>query len=114
MDYTKGEWQIDGTTVYALNKRGNNRFFTNVQHGDIDSGAFTSKEELIANAQLISASPDMYLAGQELDCAIGNAIIEIAKHAKLDNEITEIILQYIVPAQLNWRKALAKAEGKVG
>lgn len=67
-----------------------------------------------AKAQLIAAAPDMYLAGQTLDYAIGSAIIEITKVITLNPKLLEIVNIYILPAQENWRKALIKAEGKEG
>jgi len=107
MNYTKGEWTVykDTLTQHAS--------YLEIKHKPNEKVnkeiAYVYHED---DAQLISAAPDMYIAGQGLDYAIGSAIIEIAKNTKLDNKIAEIIQQYIVPAQENWRKALAKAEGK--
>ena len=51
--HTPGEWLKVGTTVYALNERGVNRFFCSVQD------AHTPAAELEANARLIAAAPDL-------------------------------------------------------
>jgi hypothetical protein len=56
MNYTKGEWKVDGTCVYALNSKRTNRFFAGVQHGNTDTGECTPKEELEANANLIASA----------------------------------------------------------
>ena len=55
---------------------------------------------------------DMYKAGQELDRAIGVAILEIAQTTGLEPKLISIIQDYILPAQEKWRQASAKAEGK--
>jgi len=33
MNYTRGEWRIDGHTVYALNDNGHNAFAVSIQDG---------------------------------------------------------------------------------
>jgi hypothetical protein len=67
MNYTKLEWQHEGTTVYALEFNSwnggkevmRNRFYANVQ-GYRD----TPNEELEANARLMAAAPDLLEALQ--------------------------------------------------
>jgi hypothetical protein len=58
---TPGPWLRDGTTVYALNNIGVNRFDATVQPGwrDTDEGVRTPKQELEANAMLMHAAPDL-------------------------------------------------------
>ena len=65
-----------------------------------------------ANAHLTAAAPNMHQSGTELDKAIGEAIIKIAQATKLSNALIQIIQETVLPAQENWRKAKAKAEGK--
>jgi hypothetical protein len=64
MNYTKGDWEVDGLLIRAFG------------HGIIAScpkAADDDISEIIANANLISASPDMYealkaiLSGCEID-----------------------------------------------
>lgn len=51
--HTPGPWLLEDRTVYALNERGQNRFSASVQ--DAHAPAY----ELIANARLMSAAPDL-------------------------------------------------------
>ena len=51
--FTPGPWLCVGRIVYALNDRGYNSFHCGVQD------SFTPESELIANAQLIAAAPDL-------------------------------------------------------
>ncbi len=63
MRHTPGKWEmIDGNFVYALNENDINRFSCSIQGGYSAQGKKTSKEELAANAALISASPDLLAA----------------------------------------------------
>lgn len=62
-----------------------------------------------AHASLIAAAPDMYKAGKGLDCAIGQALMKIAETG-LTKEWEKVVVNIILPAQENWRKALAKAK----
>ena len=54
--FTPGPWLCVGRIVYALNDRGYNSFHCGVQD------SFTPESELIANAQLIAAAPDLLAA----------------------------------------------------
>jgi hypothetical protein len=59
-EYTAQEWQRDGTTVYALNIEGTNRFSAQVQGGWATDGRLrTDADELEANARLIASAPDL-------------------------------------------------------
>ena len=98
MNFTKGEWLIDGRTVYALNKRGSNRFSCHVQEADDDTGKRISEEEVMANARLIAQAP-----------ALREVITNILELTQFSDELTNAQWQA-------WRrkavKALAKADGK--
>lgn len=58
--HTPGPWMIAGKTVYALNEDGYNRFSALVQD------AHTKESELVANARLIAAAPELLEALQML------------------------------------------------
>lgn len=101
MEYTKGEWLRQGTTVYALNKLGYNRFYAGVFHGNTDTEAITSEEELIANARLIAAAPEMYEALKE--CVM-----------KMEVVADEFNTSMMDSAIKNAMKILAELEGSHG
>ena len=67
--WTPGVWEVDGTTVYATNGEGTNRFTLSVQRGHVhygfDNAMRTPKREAEANAHLIAAAPDMFEALEE-------------------------------------------------
>ena len=102
MNYTKGEWKISEYEYQGLQ----------VCNEYENICKIVSSDNFLANAHLIAAAPNMCLAGQELDSAIGKAIIEIAKTTILDENLADIVKNYILPAQETWRKALAKANGE--
>ena len=56
--HTPGPWLLHHSTVYALNGRGLNRFSTLPQPGTLQEA------ELLANAHLIAAAPDLLAALQ--------------------------------------------------
>ena len=57
--HTPGPWKHeDRTYVYALNEQGSNRFYVDVQRGRAN-GELTQLAELLANARLIAAAPDL-------------------------------------------------------
>lgn len=58
--HTPAPWLIVGNLVYALNDQDYNQFSCLVQD------AHTPQEELLANAQLIAAAPELLAALQEL------------------------------------------------
>lgn len=65
-EYTAQEWQRDGTSVYALNIEGTNRFIAQVQGGWATDGRLrTDATELEANARLIASAPDLLIALKE-------------------------------------------------
>lgn len=58
--HTPGPWLIAaGTTVYALNAHGYNRFSAQAQRGHTSDKWPTDEEELEANARLIAAAPEL-------------------------------------------------------
>jgi len=110
MSYTKGEWEvIEYTTDAEVHVSGNGYFIANCGHTGRDE-RLPYNPNAIANAHLIAAAPDMAQSGVELDKAIGEAIIKIAQATKLSNALIQIIQETVLPAQENWRKALAKVE----
>jgi hypothetical protein len=64
--HTPGPWRRDGLTTYALNEHGWNRFSAQVQD------PHTPLEELLANARLIAAAPEMLEALELVKAAILN------------------------------------------
>ena len=75
MSHTPGPWKVgaDEPFVYALNDAGTNRFFAGVQAGWLTEGGTnkpedkrTSHDEVMANARLIAAAPDLLAALEEL------------------------------------------------
>ena len=66
--HTPGPWKLAGesvskqTFVYALNDRGTNQFWFDIQPGWTCDGVRTSDAELEANARLIAAAPDLLAA----------------------------------------------------
>lgn len=63
-----GEWLVDGNTVFCLNneKHPVNRFSATVYAGFDDFGKRAESSELVANALLMGASKDLYLALRDL------------------------------------------------
>src|SRR5690606_16664440 len=65
-EHTAGPWELTGTTVYALNGEGTNRFDAQVQRGWAIGGRLrTSDAELAANARVIHAVPELLEACQQ-------------------------------------------------
>lgn len=64
MKHTPSPWLLadDGSPfVYALNERNTNRFYCGISSGWVN-GESASTEEMMANAHLIAAAPDLYAA----------------------------------------------------
>jgi len=111
MEYTKGEWR-----VIPLTQPGWRHLVASdeslIEVAKIYLRGKNPDVESLANAHLIAAAPDMHQSGTGLDIAIGEAIIKIAQATKLSNALIQIIQETVLPAQQNWRKAKAKAEGE--
>ena len=106
MSHTPGEWKVgeDEPFVYALNNAGTNRFFLSVQPGWIarvgnnhPDDERTPHEELMANACMIAAAPDLLEAVR-----LAYAVISGESMTK----------QGLIDALTSCKDALAKAEGK--
>jgi len=73
--FTKAPWLLanDGSPfVYALNEEGNqNRFWLHIARGFVKNESWedarVASDEVLANAHLISAAPDLYEALSEVD-----------------------------------------------
>jgi len=89
MSHTKGPWLISGSTVYAINQDDCNRFSARVYEGHDDFDKKISREEVEANALLMSAAPEM-LAALE-------AVLSVADRATVEFDLA--------------RTAIAKAKG---
>ena len=89
MDYTKGEWQVE---LFNKDRGEQGGYF--VGNGEIPIATMTSVPEIKANAQLISAAPELYEA-------VRQALIDIDRTGYTK-----------VPHIVEMQKALAKAEGK--
>lgn len=87
--HTPGPWMLDGLTVYALNDKGWNIFASLVQDPN------TPRSELLANARLMRAAPDMLEALEMVrdaddDCrADGLLTIPGAARFKIDAAIAK-------------------------
>ncbi len=101
--HTPGEWKRTGFTVYATEgERGKdaNRFYAAVSPGHIN-GVRTTEDELLANARLIAAAPDLLEAVVEL----------LATHLASIRSVSETIDNRTDAAIRLARAAIAKAEG---
>ena len=60
-NHTPGPWKCGNNDafVYALNSNGTNIFFAGIGPGWSDDDKQASEEELLANARLIAAAPDL-------------------------------------------------------
>ena len=89
-EHTPGPWLRNKTTVYALDETGKcNRFFALFQGGFVrHPDDRTLHDELIANATLAHAAPDL------LEVAVGVSVVatEIARKVKASHGIAEIPL----------------------
>lgn len=103
MKHTPGPWKIAGehadrqTFIYALNKRGTNRFWFDIQSGLTDDKQRTSVAELSANARLIAAAPELL-----------DALKDCIQLMKLDLEC----LAFVQPELKKAMAAIEKATGE--
>ena len=72
--FTPEQYQRAGTTVYALNADGVNRFSAHVDPGFDNDYERTSRVELEATAALFEAAPALYEALEELSAAIDDGL----------------------------------------
>lgn len=100
--FTPGPWSRDDATIYTSAKDGGNRFGAWFTRGFDDNGRRIENSEVVANATLAQAAPDMYAA---LEDARAIAMRMAAKadipHCAEFGTIAQIL-----------DAALAKAEGK--
>lgn len=54
---------------------------------------------------------DIIEAGKGMDMAIGEAIIRVAEQGQLSKELQDVVINVLLPSQINWREAISKAEG---
>ena len=94
MEYTKGEWKVDGFRIFDTNG-----------HSVANTGTFSNRkyDEDIANAQLIASAPDLYEALKKFEFTFSNFTI-MAKGLPSQMMIGDAIEKA--------RQAIAKAEGK--
>lgn len=71
--HTPGPWLVAGSTVYALNDEQfpANRFSAQVSSGWVDEVQRISNNEIMANARLMGAAPDLLEALEELIAQTG-------------------------------------------
>lgn len=83
--HTPAPWLIaesDKSFVYALNKKGINQFWVHVSGNPVLTHEF--EEELVANARLIAAAPDLLYAIEsivEMNPELPMGVIEAAQEA---------------------------------
>jgi len=99
MKYTKGKWELNPKNKQMVIIKDKKGFLQTPQHPEfiiVQTSLYTSPEhdECLANAQLISAAPDMYEAIKEY--------MEWGAKTGSDRDLLES----------NFIKALAKAKGK--
>ena len=78
-EWTQEDWLVSDYTVYALDNGESNIFYANVQGGSFKVSA--SLKELIANAHLIAAAPDLYEALHDLLACGGKREVAVAEAA---------------------------------
>lgn len=105
-EHTPGPWTMtdDGSPfIYYLNDEGINRFSASVQQGwaSANDGQRTPHSEILANAHLIAAAPDLLAALKEIVMGIGPFHQDPLEHAGNVIESMQAIA----------RAAIAKAEG---
>jgi hypothetical protein len=97
--HTPGPWYLAGKTVYALNVRNFNRFCAQVQD------AHTPESELIANAVLMQAAPELLEA---LEAAIECGMVPNTSAA--EGGASRFSRQVVVADMI--RAAIARARGQ--
>jgi hypothetical protein len=64
--FMPGPWKREDSVVYALNKKGSNRFCFNVQCGWDDEGNRVDCDEVYAVARLCQVAPELYAECKQL------------------------------------------------
>ena len=70
MGFTPGPWEREDGDVYALNKKGSNRFCFNVQCGWDDEGNRVDCDEVYAVARLCQVAPELYAECKQLTARV--------------------------------------------
>lgn len=106
--HTPGTWLSEGTTLYALNDDGVNRFQASFCPGYMTYSKrgekqWTSAEEVLANVALAKAAPDLLEALEAAATAL-----EWAKHHLEEAGVESAQVSGTIPEA---RAAIAKAKG---
>lgn len=105
--HTPGVWKLaadDSAFVYALNDDGHNRMWLNVNGGHLEGMVRTSDAELLANARLIAAAPELLNVLLRLV-----APFDGAKAAGMD--LPQAVIESDSKMLANIRAAISKATG---
>jgi|GEM_PF-6208724 len=108
--FTPGPWDRESATVYISSKDGGNRFQAWFTTGFNDNGQRIDNEEVVANAALAQASPDMYAALQGAREYVALLLAERSREYAGYEGITDVPDIEACLAQID--ATLAKAEGK--
>jgi|SRR5690625_1381947 len=108
--FTPGPWNREDATVYTSAKDGGNRFQAQFTRGFGDDGKRIDNEEVVANAVLAQAAPDMYAALQDAREYVGEALsLRRAMFAGHEGTGSVSDIEACI-AQID--EALAKADGR--
>lgn len=102
--HTPGPWLLQETTVYALNDERTpvNRFTASIDSGWLNEKARISREEVHANARLISAAPELLEA---LKC--------LASIVDKMGDMADVFIHPRPWRELGCEDALAKAKASI-
>jgi len=108
--FTPSPWNREDATVYTLAKDGGNRFRAQFTRGFGDDGKRIDNGEVVANAALAQASPDMYAALEGAREYVAILLAERNRAYAGFAAITDVPDIEACLAQID--ATLAKAEGK--